>query len=202
MFTGLKFTVLMVVLFSLVFVFQDCGSDNFSFTQSIPSNAVLVAAPNTTSTTQTLCPADSSSTCPTSFPKPSPTSSPSTFTAPTPTCSGESCNPKFGAPASSADLVECELSSPNSKIVLSTDLKIGSNEVSTRLCMSVNACLSLVNAYAAARNCEISAGAANVSAAQATCTEIFPGSQGTCKNARVISDEEVTNLLTNMANIK
>lgn len=99
-----------------------------------------------------------------------------------------------------ADLVECQLGSPNAKIVLNEDFKIGSNNSATRICMSKKSCLETFNAYAAARNCTLASGAPTTQAPQGTqCTQIFPGSKGTCHNAKVLQDAEVEAMLTEMA---
>jgi len=96
---------------------------------------------------------------------------------------------------SSLDLVECELISPKQKIILSEVLQLGSNASVSRVCMSENACLQLINAYAAKRDCNISVGASSLAASEAQCTKIFPGSKGTCHNASAISDERVAQIL-------
>jgi hypothetical protein len=91
----------------------------------------------------------------------------------------------------SGDLVECELISPNKKIILSNGFEIGSNKSATRACMSEHACLQLINAYASKRDCSISVGPSALAESQAQCTKIFPGSKGTCHNASAISDADV-----------
>jgi len=95
-------------------------------------------------------------------------------------------------------LVECDLGRPNSKVILSGILKKGSNASSTRVCMSEHACLQIVNAFAAKRDCSLlqTAGASNSQNDQ--CTQIFPGSRGTCKNAAKVSDDEIASILKNM----
>ena len=99
----------------------------------------------------------------------------------------------------SIDAVECELISSNQKIILGEVLQIGSNKQASRVCMSENACLRLINAYASQRDCNLSAGASSLAASEAQCTKIFPGSKGTCRNATLISDERVTEILNTMA---
>jgi hypothetical protein len=99
----------------------------------------------------------------------------------------------------SVDAVECELISSKQKIVLTETFQIGSNASATRVCMSENACLRLINAYAAKRDCEISAGPSSLAASEAQCTKIFPGSKGTCHKATLISDERVAQLLESLA---
>ncbi|MEQ1877650.1 MAG: hypothetical protein ABL958_13480 [Bdellovibrionia bacterium] len=95
-------------------------------------------------------------------------------------------------------LVECQLASPSQKVVLSETFQQGSNTRRTRVCMSENACLVLLNAYTAERGCSLSKGAATTPGATAQCTEIFPGSKGTCKNAAVVTDEGLSAILTTM----
>ena len=132
---------------------------------------------------------DSINPCPTSS---MPTPTPISTATPTPTAT----------PVGSVDLtsvIECELGAPNVKITLSQDLSGGSNAENSRVCMSENACLNLVNTYAEARNCSLSLGLPTTLSAQ-NCTGIFPGSKGTCHKAQVLSDDEVANLLKKMAN--
>jgi hypothetical protein len=97
-------------------------------------------------------------------------------------------------------LVECEIMSANSKIILSISntLASGSNAAVSRICMSENACLKLINSYAASRSCKLAPGKP-VSDSQTQCAKIFPGSKGTCKNARALSDSDIQNLLNKMA---
>jgi hypothetical protein len=120
-------------------------------------------------------------------------------TTPTPK---PSPTPKKDDPSScdKDDVVECEMVSPNAKIILgqtSKLLELGSNSSATRVCMSERACLKLINSYAAGRKCSLSLHACS-SNSQTQCTKIFPGSQGTCKNAKVLSDAEVAKLLEKM----
>lgn len=100
-----------------------------------------------------------------------------------------------------ADLVECEMLSSKNKIVLADSLKIGSNAIVSRICMSEHACLKLMNDFAAARDCSLDLAKSELSNSQKQCTRIFPGSRGTCKNAQVISDEELTVLLDKQAQL-
>jgi hypothetical protein len=65
--------------------------------------------------------------------------------------------------------------------------------------MSENACLKLINAYAVQHDCSLDLGQGAAANLQAQCTEIFPGSKGTCHNAAVLTDEQVSNLLTKMS---
>ncbi len=96
------------------------------------------------------------------------------------------------------DLIECELGAPNMKITFSQDLEVGSNAAQSRVCMSEHACLNIINAYAAARDCQMSLGPAT-KASHRDCTEVFPGSKGTCHNAQSVSDDQVIDLLNKMA---
>lgn len=99
-----------------------------------------------------------------------------------------------------ADLVECDMGTPSYKVILEGGLLSDhSNASSTRICMSETACLSIINAYAAARNCTLASGAATTPSATGQCTEIFPGSKGTCHNAQVLTDGDVANLLLTLA---
>jgi hypothetical protein len=100
-----------------------------------------------------------------------------------------------------ADVVECDLKRPSSKVIFSRSLGVGSNASATRVCMSEHACLNLLNAYAAARDCSLAAGAAT-SQASGQCTAIFPGSRGTCKKAQILTDAQVTDLITAMGAVK
>ncbi len=97
------------------------------------------------------------------------------------------------------DVVECMLAGPYQKITLSGTLELGSNSASTRVCMSSHSCLNLINDYAAMHNCSLSKGIATSANSQMKCTDIFPGSSGTCQNARILSDTELVNILANMA---
>jgi len=101
-------------------------------------------------------------------------------------------------------LVECQMLHPNKKIVLSYEFEVKhTNSSSVRACMSRNACLSLINAYAVANSCSLVPGEPNSAGSnQAQCTEIFPGSKGTCHNATVLSDEDVLSLLKKMSEQK
>jgi hypothetical protein len=99
----------------------------------------------------------------------------------------------------SGSLVECELSSSKNKVVLSDSVTIGSNAQTSRICMSENACLNLVNEYAASHDCSLAPGAATSPSSNGVqCTKVFPGSKGTCKNAKVLSDADVSALLVKL----
>ncbi|MFS4460330.1 hypothetical protein [Bdellovibrio sp. HCB2-146] len=95
-------------------------------------------------------------------------------------------------------LVECELIHPNQKVILSGVFLKGSNNSATRVCMSEHACLRIINEYASKRDCTLSLGASSEAASEAQCTKIFPGSKGTCHNAAVVSEEQVTEILSSM----
>jgi hypothetical protein len=99
----------------------------------------------------------------------------------------------------SDSLVECELISPKQKIIFDQVLSQGSNKSATRVCMSENACLQLINSYAAKRDCKLSLGASSLQDSESQCTRIFPGSKGTCHNAGVVSDDKVAEVLDKMA---
>jgi hypothetical protein len=164
--------------FVLLMAFQNCSPAKFSTSSISPDSTQLVAQPETS--------------------QPAPAVSASAGA-----CNGQSNagNPGDPSNAANSELVECELGAPNVKIVLKGQL-VGdaSNSVATRVCMSSQACLSLVNAYAAARNCSLAVGApVAASPAGAICTQVFPGSNGTCNNAAVLSDSEIQAILAKMA---
>jgi len=99
----------------------------------------------------------------------------------------------------SGSVVECELSSSKNKVVLSGSVAIGSNAQVSRICMSENACLNLVNEYAVSHDCSLAAGAATSPSSNGVqCTKVFPGSKGTCKNAKILSDADVSALLVKL----
>jgi len=91
------------------------------------------------------------------------------------------------------------LVNPSAKITLDGNLERGSNKRKTRLCMSEGACLIVVNFYASARDCTLTPGAATTPDSNAQCTAVFPGSRGTCKNATVLSDQDIATILVEMA---
>lgn len=125
---------------------------------------------------------------------PSPNPNPDVSPNPSP---GASPNPDPSASptpvVAQGDLVECQMLHPNRKIVLGEDLKQSpSNRSSTRVCMSGAACLQIINAYAVRHSCSLAYGEGEDPAdPQLQCTEIFPGTNGTCNNARILSDDEV-----------
>jgi hypothetical protein len=102
--------------------------------------------------------------------------------------------------ASSSNLVECELGSPNLKIKLSLTLNAQhSNDQATRVCMSENACLNIINEYAASHSDSMAMGAETSPGSTNQSTHVFPGSKGTCKNAQVLSDDQIVAILAEMA---
>lgn len=157
-------------------------------------------------------PPDDSSVPPGASPSPNPDVSPNPDASPNPDPGASpspnpdvSPNPSPGAspnpdPSASptpvvaqGDLVECQMLHPNRKIVLGEDLKQSpSNRSSTRVCMSEAACLQIINAYAVRHSCSLAYGEGeDPDDPQLQCTEIFPGTNGTCNNARILSDDEV-----------
>ncbi|MBS1970798.1 MAG: hypothetical protein JSU04_10845 [Bdellovibrionales bacterium] len=101
-------------------------------------------------------------------------------------------------------LVECQMLHPNKKVVLSYELFVQhGNSTSVRVCMSENACLKLINAFAVQHSCSLDASAPMAQAdAGRQCTEIFPGSKGTCHNASIVTDAQVSELLKKMGEMK
>ncbi len=212
----------------MILIFQNCGQ-SMDFKSSLPENSVFVAS-SISSSNQLSCPdgspplLDSVNPCPT----PSSPGSPSSTATPTPKPSASSSSSSGSASGSSSgthhddkgevcdadhkekhsagdedkndhDKIEC-LVGNNLKVSLSNDLEeTHANGKKSRLCMSENACLNLINAYAGVRRCKLSTGAAS-SNATGHCTEIFPGSKGTCHgdDTRIVSDEDVTNILEKM----
>ena len=195
----LRLLTLTISSFALMMAFQNCGA-KFDFSSSVAGAALVTTAnPTGDGNPAELPPATPESGDPTmGAGGPSkPPKGPASGGKP----EGE-CNSPGTEESIAANLVECELGSSKNKIILSTSLVVGSNAQVTRLCMSENACLKLVNAYAEARNCSISTGAPMNSAmnsAAGSCTAIFPGSKGTCKNANVISDDQIVKILSAMS---
>ena len=88
---------------------------------------------------------------------------------------------------------------PNRKIVLGSEFEMSpSNASSHRVCMTRHACLSLINAYAERHECSLAPGLGQ-DAEPTQCTEVFPGTKGTCHNATVLSDEQVSEQLDQLA---
>ncbi|WP_413288098.1 hypothetical protein [Bdellovibrio sp. HCB337] len=121
---------------------------------------------------------------------------------PTPPVSDGKKNPPKGPPSGDVhamDLVECQMLHPNKKVVLGSEFEVSpSNSSSHRVCMSRHACLDLINAYAIRHECSLAPGAGQ-DANQVQCTEIFPGSKGTCHNATILSDDQVSEILDLLA---
>jgi len=100
-----------------------------------------------------------------------------------------------------SDLIECAISSNKNKVIFGDNqlLELSSkNSKASRVCMTENACLNLVNNYAAARSCSLSSGAAQ-SDSQGQCAKVFSGSKGTCKGALALTDASVEKILGDMA---
>ena len=68
--------------------------------------------------------------------------------------------------------------------------------------MTKHACLVMLNEYASERNCQLSSGVLQApldsSAPPRQCLRAFSGSPGTCHNASILTDEEVSNTLSAM----
>jgi hypothetical protein len=178
--------------------FQNCAKTNFK--EATETTASLKTEDMSSLSTPTLPTTDATptpDTTPVPTPTTSPSPSPSLTPTPTPTPVVQS------TPDTSASIVECDLKRPNSKVIYSSSsLGVGSNAKASRACMSEKACLSLINDYASVRNCSLLPGAPSTAKSASQCTAIFPGSKGTCKNAKVLTDAEVTDLLTKMAATK
>lgn len=101
---------------------------------------------------------------------------------------------------SSNGVVECELVSSSVKVSESSGIIVASHSNSSqdRICMSVTACMEIVNKYAADHDCTLNKGPATTPNSGKQCTDVFPGSNGTCKNAVVLSDDDVSGLLQSM----
>jgi hypothetical protein len=102
---------------------------------------------------------------------------------------------------SGGDIVQCVLGGPSTKITSDSERVLGKrgNGSKSRVCMTANACLGMINAYAVARGCTLSTGAATTPGASGQCTSWFVGSKGTCHNAQIVSDETIGELLEGMA---
>ncbi len=97
-------------------------------------------------------------------------------------------------------LVECQLIDSKELVVLAAKFQQQrSNSSKTRVCMSKQACLTLVNAHVAARDGKL-VGAKTTEGSQKQCTKEFPGSKGTCNNADALTDAEVAEILASMSN--
>lgn len=97
------------------------------------------------------------------------------------------------------NLVECQLIESKELIVLAEKFQSQrSNSSKTRVCMSEQACLTLVNAHVAARDGKL-VGAKTTEGSTKQCTKAFNGSKGTCNNADALTDAEVVELLAELA---
>lgn len=136
---------------------------------------------------------------PAASPSPTPVVSPSPGSSPVP-----SGTPPLRTTVDEGDLVECQILHPNNKVVLASDFEMRhSNSSSIRVCMSRRACLDIVNEYAARHKCSLLAGpGADPADPQLQCTEIFPGSKGTCHNARKLSEQQVADQLNALLKAK
>ncbi len=180
--------------FGLVVLFQNCAQTEFSPSETGGINKLVAEGDEANGT---IAQTDSPSPAPAPAPSPAPPSGPGN--------SGNNGNnppsDSEGAPGGPlTGLVECQVEHPNWKVIQgpSRVLADHSNSSRTRICMSENACLKLINSYAVARGCSLQTGAATSAGATGQCTEIFPGSKGTCHNAAVLSDDAVAKLLTAM----
>ncbi len=96
--------------------------------------------------------------------------------------------------------VACELkdakgSSADRRVVLSLD----NGKTGGDVCMSVNSCLVVVEAFAKARGCTITAGVATTPDNKASCTRVTRSGPGNgCRSAKVLTDAEVANILAEM----
>ncbi len=94
-------------------------------------------------------------------------------------------------------LVECMLL--DKKIVLASKDSVRSDPSApkTKVCMSKNACLNIVNQFAHPRNCELVKDIAS-NASGKDCTEDSKESGSSCKDAAALTDDDVKNLLSNL----
>jgi hypothetical protein len=110
--------------------------------------------------------------------------------------SGSDDNPPPTSDSSS--VVECDMASSSDKITVSSGKFVvsHSNAASDRVCMSPHACLEIINAFANAHSGSLDSSQPS-SGSHHQCTDPFPGSQGTCNNATVLSDSQVAAILLN-----
>ncbi len=214
----------------LLSVLSSCGKGSDSSAASTKTslttaNSSLLYSLTSTGATVLTCPdgsaplLDQVNPCPTASPTPTPTPAPSATPTPPPSATP---TPPPGR-GSGGDLVECELGAPNVKITLcqgdddhekshdkarsDSDSRANderanehSNDHKRRVCMSENACLNIINKYAAEHGGKIVKGAATSKASKDDAfTDIFPGSRGTCHNAERIGDAEVESILERMS---
>ena len=191
--------------------FQNCGKVGFSSlnssptlsAQSTPVTPSTLPGPtsNSNPTTNTNTNGNTNTNAPTNGNAVTPTTPPTiTNVADTGDDTDNNLDQDNG---DDADLVECDLGA-DAKVVFNpgttqTLADGSSNAVSTRVCMSKHACSDLVNAYAQSHNCTLSVGAATSPNNTTTCTQVFPGSEGVCNNAQILSDDAVDSILTSMS---
>jgi hypothetical protein len=198
--------ILTVLALTFVVIFQNCSQAEFG--SNVKFEAVDKASPpDGDAPSDDGTPSDDNPTDDNpddgDAPNPSPTPAPTPSTPTTP-CPGRSCDndrtppPSDDAP-SGTGIVECVLGGPSVKVVLSETFQPGSNARRTRVCMTQNACLVLLNTYTTQRGCTLNSGAPTTPDSTAQCTGIFPGSRGTCKHAQVVTDEQLSAILTGMA---
>jgi len=193
-------TSLLVMGFTFV-AFQNCSRASFKVADE--NLGVLKAVSVDSSSASDTSPGDDGNVtssvpdvAPTPVPDVAPTPVPDVASTPAPQYPGK--NPQQGEEDSSS-LIECELGHPNKKVIYGESFAPGSNASATRACMSEDSCLKVINAYAAVRGCELNPGPATSEASpNSQCTKIFPGSKGTCHNAKILSDDDVVKILENM----
>ncbi len=193
--------------------FQNCGKVGFSSLNSSPtlsaqSTPVIPNTPpgptsNSNPTTNTNTNVNTNTNAPTNGNAVTPTPPTTTSVASTGDDTDNSLGQASGDSSDDADLVECDLGA-NAKVVFNpgttkTLADGSSNAVGTRVCMSKHACLDLVNAYAQSHNCTLAVGAATSPNNTTSCTQVFPGSEGVCNNAQILSDDAVESILTSMS---
>lgn len=202
--------VITIVMSATAIFFQNCGKVGFN---SLNPNPTLA----TQSTTAPTAPTTPNTPTP---PPPNVTNTNTNTNTPTtnntnpddddtvagnpnkPTCTGNDNDDKDNM-GDDADLVECDLGA-NAKVILNPTATAQSlnedpsNAQSTRVCMSKHACLDLVNAYAQTHNCSLAIGSPTTPNNTSTCAQIFPGSEGTCHDAQILSDNAVESILATM----
>lgn len=219
-------SLLLVVLFG----YQNCSQTHFTSAMDgavLKAETLPADTSSPGDDGQVIIPGDSADPSPTPVVSPTPAATPTPAASPSPDDKKggpkdkdpSSMPPQAGGPGDSSkppqaggnngkdgsdqsDLVECQMLHPNKKVVLSYELFVQhGNSSKVRVCMSTNACLKLINAFAVQHSCSLDASAPMAAAdAGRQCTEIFPGSKGTCHNASVLSDDQVTELLKKMEN--
>lgn len=93
--------------------------------------------------------------------------------------------------------IECHIPSNQKFVTLGKIFDSGSNSVNSRVCMSEEACLTLVNSYLAARDCQFD-GLKGSGGSDRQCTQVFPGSKGTCRNAVLVDDQKIVQIIAEM----